>query len=124
MLNAGAGTTEGEGQGDLPGTRTARGRKDGQGTPKKIVVKRAADALAELMQKKAKMEKARDAYNDAVKEAAEASGLLSSVVKKLVKAHASPKKYAEMKDEADQQAMVFSDIPAPKIEKPEGETEH
>jgi hypothetical protein len=88
---------------------TAAGRKDKDGTEAVIKLQPLKKAISELETLKNKSDQARDKLNDAVKAVAEQSGLLSSVVRKLVNARCG-ENFAEEKTKAEQLAMVFGEV--------------
>ena len=89
--------------------RGARGRKDGDGQEVVIEMKPVREVLQELLELDKKARNAAQRRNDAIKAVAKKSGLLSSVVRKLVNARAG-EDFAEEKRKVDQLALVFEEI--------------
>jgi hypothetical protein len=86
-----------------------RGRKDSDGTEAVIKLAPLRKALADLLNLKGKVDTATGQFNDSVKAIAERTGLMSSVVKKLVKAKAGDD-YAEAHRKVEQAALVFDEF--------------
>lgn len=91
------------------GGKSARGRKDGDGQEAVIKLKPLKESFKELATLYTKAEDSKDKFNDAVKKVAERSGLMSSVVSKLVKAK-SGEKFEDVKRTADQMSIVFAEF--------------
>lgn len=96
-------------------TKSVKGRKDNDGTEAVIKLKPLRDQLSDLLTLKAAADDATGELNDAVKVVAERTGLLSSVIKKLVKAKAG-NDFAEAHRKVEQAALVFEEFAG---EKPE-----
>lgn len=91
------------------GKRSAKGRKDNEGQEAVIKTQPLKDNIKELMLLKKKLEDATGNMNAAIKRTAEKSGLLSSVVRRLVNARHSGK-FAEEKVKVDQLGIVFEEV--------------
>mgnify|MGYP001563945639 CR=1 FL=1 len=89
----------------------ASGRKQKDGTEDVIKVKPLKDAIDDLIVLHAKAMTARGKLNDAVKVVAEKSGLLSSVVRKLVNARAG-ENWEEESRKVVQLGIVFEEVGA------------
>jgi hypothetical protein len=91
------------------GIDSPKGRKDKDGTPAVIKTKPLKDGIHDLMNLKAKADAAREKLNSAVKAIAEQSGLLSSVVRKLVNAR-SGDNFEAKANEIEQLGIVFEEV--------------
>ena len=89
--------------------RNASGRKDNDGIEAVIKTKPLKDGIHELMRLKTKADQKRDDLAAAVKRIAEQSGLLSSVVRKLVNARTGDK-FQEEKRKVEQLGIVFEEV--------------
>ena len=98
-------------------TEGPKGRKDAEGQEKIITIKPLRKALSELLTLKGRLDTAKDRFGDAVKAVAEQSGLMSSVVRKLVKAKAGDS-YDDEKRKVDQAALVFEEFAGETGEQP------
>ena len=90
--------------------KSVKGRKDNKGQEMVIQVSELADAIDELEQLKLKHAAAAEAFNDAVKAVAERSGLMASVVRKVVDARTKDK-VEDRRREAAQLNLAFEEIP-------------
>ena len=89
----------------------AKGRKDSTGQEDVIKTKPLKDAIDDLIALHGKKQNANDKFNAAVKAVAEKSGLLSSVVRKLVNARAGDK-WEEESRKVVQLGIVFEEVGA------------
>lgn len=103
------GGTAGGVEGTAPGRRGARGRQDRSGQEKVIKTKELEDRLPHLISLKNKAADAAKDFSSAVKSVAEKSGLLASVVRKVVIAKAGDS-FDEKKKEAEQLELVFGKV--------------
>lgn len=85
------------------------GRKDKEGQEAVIKLAELRDRIDDLVLLHGRAKDARTVYGDAVKAAAEKSGLLASVVRKFVAARAS-EDFAEHSRKAEQLALVFEKV--------------
>lgn len=85
------------------------GRKDASGQEANIEVSQLKKRAKELEALYKKKKDANDAWNIGVKAVAEASGLMSSVVAKVVKARADAK-FAAKQREYEQLSLVFAEL--------------
>lgn len=88
---------------------TPLGRKESQGQEKVIEMDALRQSLPELIQLYGSAQEAKAKLSDAVKAVAEKSGLLSSTVKRVVKAKAN-QTWEEAKRNAQQLSLVFEEI--------------
>lgn len=86
----------------------ARGRKD-RGQEAVIKMEQAAVKIDDLIELKKRYDSAATDLNDAVKAAAEKSGLLATVVRSFVNARAGDN-YEDAKTKAQQLALMFEEI--------------
>jgi hypothetical protein len=86
----------------------ARGRKD-RGQEAVIKLESLQTRVPELVALKQKADDASQAFNDAIKNTAESSGLLAATVRKYVKARAGDK-FEDEKTKAQQLALCFEEI--------------
>lgn len=94
----------------LPGRgRNARGRQDRSGQEKVIEVAKLTEKLPHLQSLYTTAKDANKDLSDAIKAVAEKSGLLASVVRKIVVAKAG-ENYDDKKKEAEQLEMVFGEL--------------
>lgn len=91
--------------------RGARGRQDRSGQEKVIDMSKLNDRMAHLVKLHTSAREEAKAFSDAVKSVAEKSGLLASVVRKVVTARAG-EAFEEKKKEAEQLALVFGEAGA------------
>jgi len=98
-------------------TEGPKGRRDADGTEAAIVTKPLHKALGELLTLKGKADAAKDRLNDAVKAIAKQTGLMASVVNRLVKAKAGDD-YEDEKRKVDQAALVFEEFAGELPEQP------
>lgn len=96
--------TNGSGKG-----RSARGRKDAEKQEAVIKTKVVKDKIDELVRLKKSAEEAAACFNDAVKAAAEKSGLLASVVRSFVTARAG-EDFEGAHRKIEQLALVFEEV--------------
>lgn len=89
--------------------RTARGRQDRSRQEKVIDMSKLKEKLDHLVSLNKTAKDASKDYSDAVKAAAEKSGLLASVVRRYVVAKAGDS-FDEKKKEAEQLALVFEEV--------------
>lgn len=87
----------------------AKGRKGADKQEAVIEVAKLRGKLPELVKLKKANDEAAANLNDAIKAAAEKSGLLASVVRKVVVASAG-EKFEEKKREAEQLALAFEEV--------------
>ena len=87
----------------------ARGRQDRSGQEKVIEVAKLIEKLPHLQGLYNTAKEANKDFSDAVKAVAEKSGLLASVVRKIVVAKAG-ENYDDKKKEAEQLEMVFGEL--------------
>lgn len=85
------------------------GRKDNDGIEATIAIGVLKKRTKELESLYLKAEDAKAAFNLGIKGAAQASGLMASVVAKVIKARVN-KKYADKKREAEQLELVFGEL--------------
>jgi hypothetical protein len=90
----------------------ARGRKDKEGQESVIQMQPVKDNLQNLVDLWNKAKESNARLNDAVKATAEKSGLLASVVRRLVNAKAG-EKYDEEANKVQQLALVFEEVGTP-----------
>ncbi len=95
-------------KGNGSGTKAPRGRKDASGQEAVIKTKELKTRIDELVKLKKAADEAAVEFNDAVKAAAEKSGLLASVVRKVVTASAG-ENYEEEKRKAEQLSLAFEE---------------
>lgn len=92
------------------GTRgRARGRKDADKQEQVIKTKIVKDRVDQLVQLKNNADSAATDFNDAVKKAAEDSGLLASSVRKFVVARAG-EKFEEEQRKCTQLSLLFEEV--------------
>lgn len=91
------------------GRRGARGRKDADKQEQVIKTKIVKDRITELVQLKNNADSAANDFNDAVKKAAEDSGLLAATVRKFVVARAG-EKFAEELRKCEQLNLLFEEV--------------
>jgi len=91
------------------GRRSARGRQDRSGQKKAIDMSKLTDRLDHLVNLHGRAKTAARDLSDAVKAVAEKSGLLASVVRKVVVAKAG-EGFEDKKKEAAQLALAFDEI--------------
>lgn len=89
----------------------AQGRKDAQKQEKVIDLKIIKDRLVELKSLHSKSKDAGVAFGEAIKKAAQDSGLNASAVRKFVMAHAGDS-LAERKRDAEQLSLLFDEVKA------------
>ena len=89
--------------------RAARGRKDSEGQDAVIKPQVIEDRVDELVELHDKAAAAGEIYAEAVKKAAEDSGLLSSVVRKFVAARAG-EKFDEVRRRVEQLSLLFDEV--------------
>lgn len=99
-------TTKGTGR---RGARGARGRQDRSGQEKVIRMKELTDRIPHLVSLHNKAKEASTDLSSAVKSIAEKSGLLASVVRRLIVAKAGDN-FDEKKKEAEQLSLAFDEI--------------
>lgn len=87
-------------------TRRARGRQDKSGQEAVQDITKLNDAMTKLLKLRADLTAATTDYSEAVKKAAESSGFLATVVRKLVDAKAGDK-FDEVKRVVDQLGTAF-----------------
>ena len=85
------------------------GRKDGSGTAAVIKTQPLKESIQELIRLFDKNATVRDDLNKAIKKVAEKTGVLSSVVRRLVAARAGDK-FDEKKNEVEQLGIVFDEV--------------
>jgi len=90
-------------------TRKARGRKDAEGQEQVIRLETITTRIDELVRLHIAAAEAAEDYNEAVKKAAEDSGLLASVVSKFVKARAG-ERYDTEKQKCEQLSLLFDEV--------------
>lgn len=96
--------------GTQAGTETgARGRKNRDKQEAVIEVAKLREKLPQLVKLKKASDEASSDLNDAIKAAAEKSGLLASVVRKVVVASAG-ENFEEKKREAEQLSLAFEEV--------------
>ena len=88
---------------------TVRGRKDATKQEKPIKTAVVKERLPELKRLKAAAKEAGAAYSDAIKKAAEDSGLNSSAVRRFVDAAAGDS-IVERKRDAEQLSLLFDEV--------------
>lgn len=88
----------------------ARGRKE-QGQEQVIKLESLATKMPQLLKLHKASEEADTDYKEAVKKAAEASGLLAATVNKYVNARAGDS-FEEVKSKVQQLALVFDEVQA------------
>ena len=86
----------------------ARGRRD-RGQEAVIKLETIKTRVGELVKLQKAAEDAAETFGDAIKKAAEDSGLLAATVRKFVKARAGDK-FEEEKTKAQQLALVFEEV--------------
>lgn len=91
--------------------RQVKGRQDAEKQEKKIEMKKLVDRLDELVKLHNAQKEAGVEYSDAVKAAAEASGLQASVVRRFVAAKVG-NNFDDRKRDAQQMALVFDEVKA------------
>ncbi len=96
-------------QSTFPISIGVRGRRDKDGTEATIKLQPLRVSLKHLMSLKVSADAAREQYNAGVKAVAEKTGLMSSVVSKLVKAR-SGDKFDDERRKAEQTALLFDEI--------------
>ena len=89
--------------------RGARGRQDRSGQEKVIDKTKLMDRLPHLVKLHAAAKDAGKDLSDGIKKVAEQSGLLASVVRKIVVAK-SGENFEEKKKEAEQLALMFDEV--------------
>ena len=87
----------------------ARARKDEAGQEAAIKLESLVKKIDELITLKRKVETASADYGDAIKAAAEESGLQASTVRRFVTARAG-ERFNEIKRDVDQLALVFDEV--------------
>lgn len=90
-------------------TRRAAGRKDADKQPAVIEVAKLKERLPQLKKLSTAADEASTDFNDAVTAAAEKSGLLASVVRKVVKAW-SGENFEEERRKVEQLSLAFEEI--------------
>lgn len=86
-----------------------KGRKDAQKQEKVIDLKVVKDRLGELKSLKARAKEASTDYSEAIKKAAQDSGLNASAVRRFVDA-AAGNSIEERKRDAEQLALLFDEV--------------
>ena len=89
--------------------RSARGRQDRSGQEKVIDKSHLVEKLPQLVQLHTRAKDSGKDLSDAIKKVAEKSGLLASVVRKIVVAKAG-EAFDEKKKEAEQLALMFDEV--------------
>jgi hypothetical protein len=89
----------------------ARGRKDTTGTEVVMQTKPIKEMLKDLILLETRRAAATEKFNDQVKAVAEKAGFLSSVVRRIVKAHAG-ESFEEEKRKVEQLGIVFDEVGA------------
>ncbi len=89
--------------------RGARGRQDRSGQEKVIDKTKLTEKLDHLVRLHTSAKEAQKDLSDAIKAVAEKSGLLASVVRKIVVAKAG-ESFEEKKKEAEQLALMFDEV--------------
>lgn len=90
-------------------TRSARGRKDSEGTQEIIKIKPIKDASADVMKLLRKAETAKAEANEAFKSLAERSGTNVSSLKKLFRSSLKGN-FADVRNEVDQLSLLFEQV--------------
>lgn len=96
-------------QSEISMPKTVAGRKDRDGAEKVVTLQPLRKKLKHLAALKDTLDGARGSFNAAVKAVAEETGLMSSVITKLIKAR-SDDKVDDERRKADQLSMVFAEI--------------
>jgi len=91
------------------GSKSPRGRKDADKQEQVIKTKIIKDGIDKLVALKKAADDAATDFNDAVKAAAEKSGLLATTVKKFVVARAG-ENFEEAQRKVEQLALVFEEV--------------
>lgn len=91
------------------GGRSARGRQDRSGQEKVIDKTALVEKLPHLVKLHTTAKEAGKDLSDGIKKVAEKSGLLASVVRKIVVAKAG-ESFEEKKKEAEQLALMFDEV--------------
>jgi hypothetical protein len=92
-----------------PKAGPVKGRKDAAKQEAVIETKVIKNNIDELLGRYQKMVSARDSFNDAVKTQAEKAGLMASVVRRYVTAHAKDKTKEAQRD-CEQLSLLFLDV--------------
>jgi hypothetical protein len=88
---------------------SVRGRKDRNNQEAVVKLDVIKDRIDELVQRYKAAQDEAEGFNSGIKAAAEASGLLASVVRKFVVARAG-EKFADKKNEAMQLSIIFEEV--------------
>jgi hypothetical protein len=96
-------------QSSFPMQLNVRGRRDKDGTEHSITLQPLRKKLAHLMALKSSADAARDNLGAAVKAVAQETGLVSSVVRKLVNARCG-ERFDDARRAAEQTALIFDEI--------------
>jgi hypothetical protein len=96
-------------QSSFPMQLNVRGRRDKDGTEHSITLQPLRKKLAHLMSLKGSADAARESLGTAVKAVAQETGLMASVVRKLVNARCG-ERFDDERRVAEQTALIFDEI--------------